>query len=360
MSRIRSVHPGLFTDRVFARLSADAALFLIGLWTEADDQGIFRWEPFELRLRLRAGKDGDTEPLLEELEAGNCIRSYEIRGHKYGAIRNFRKFQRPKSPSATHPITDKWRRYVGLLQPISEMDGDNHTPPTPNGETEEHQPSSFPQNGEISPQMEDGGCRMKEGVEEATASSLARGRAKPSDQQQKPPEGRAKPPDHPIRQGAGPVPADWQPNETHRQQVMILGFDDAWMRDQANRYRDHRLETGRLVEDPDAGFRNWLRRAKGFEPSKPNGAGRPRNGAAPEPTDRQLYIDRYGKPPEQDEVIAKIEAVWGPIPPKQRDHAAMDDYSFALHWRRYCETGHWHGECDPPAPRPHRLQEAIT
>src|ERR1700722_3074478 len=105
MARIRSVHPGLFTDEAFMGLSSDAQVFLIGLWTEADDQGMFEWKPLTLRMRLRPTKDGDVDPILSELEAAQCIKMFEISGRKYGAIRNFRKFQKPKTPNAIHPIT---------------------------------------------------------------------------------------------------------------------------------------------------------------------------------------------------------------------------------------------------------------
>lgn len=125
MARIRSIHPGLFTDEHFAALSDAAQVFYLGLLTEADDQGIFEWKPVTLRMRLRPNKDGPIEPFLSELVAANSVSRYEIDGRHYGAIRNFRKFQRPKSPNSTHPITDDIRRYVGLSAAISEIDRDD-------------------------------------------------------------------------------------------------------------------------------------------------------------------------------------------------------------------------------------------
>lgn len=41
MSRIRSIHPGLWTDEAFVSLSPMARLFLMGLWNECDDMGSF-------------------------------------------------------------------------------------------------------------------------------------------------------------------------------------------------------------------------------------------------------------------------------------------------------------------------------
>lgn len=154
MARIRSIHPSLFTDEQFVNLSDGAQVFYLGLLTEADDQGIFEWKPVSLRLRLRGNRDGGVEGLLSELEAADKVAAYELDGRKYGAIRNFRKFQRPKSPNAVHPTTLQWRIYVGLEKPKPE------TPPP--------QPDQFPPNGEKSPQMEDGGGRRESGAKAPT------------------------------------------------------------------------------------------------------------------------------------------------------------------------------------------------
>lgn len=161
MARIRSIHPGLFTDERFVSLSADAQVFLLGLWTEADDQGVFEWKPLTLRMRLRPTKDGPVEPLLAEIVAAQAIKQFEIGGRIYGAIRNFRKYQRPKKPNAVHPVTDEIRTYVALTTASSEL-----------AEDEERQviPEALG-SGEIAPQMEDGGGRVKGNTEEARTSS---------------------------------------------------------------------------------------------------------------------------------------------------------------------------------------------
>lgn len=148
MARIRSIHPGLFTDEAFVSLSTDAQVLLFGLYTEADDQGVFEWKPLTLRMRLRPTKDGAIDPMLSEMEAANIIIKYEINGRHYGAIRNFRKYQRPKKPNAIHPINDEIRTYVALTAPSSEL--------------EDVEDEVIPQKGEIAPQMEDVGDKMKE------------------------------------------------------------------------------------------------------------------------------------------------------------------------------------------------------
>jgi hypothetical protein len=114
VARIRSIHPGFFSDPEFAALSDGGQIIYLGLLTEADDNGVFEWNLNKLKIRLRPLKDGSIEPFVSELVAANKVASYEFDGRKYGAIRNFRRFQRPKSPKSWHPIPDDFRNYVGL------------------------------------------------------------------------------------------------------------------------------------------------------------------------------------------------------------------------------------------------------
>lgn len=161
MARIRSVHPGFFTDEHLVSVSMAARLLFLGLGVEADDKGVFEWKPLTLKMRIFPGDNIDVVALLAELEEVEAIRRYEIDGRKYGAIRNFRKFQKPKTPNDIHPIPDDFRNFVGLPSSTS-------APLTKKGE-------AFPQKGENSPQMEDGGWRMETALlssdEESSSSS---------------------------------------------------------------------------------------------------------------------------------------------------------------------------------------------
>lgn len=135
MGRIRSVNPRFFTDEDLVTVSMPARLLIIGLGIEADDKGVFEWKLATLKMRLFPADNVDVGPLMDELKAIDAIRLYEIDGRKYGAIRNFRVFQRPKSPNDVHPMPDDFRKYVGLASGIS---------------------PAFPRKGEIAPQVEDG------------------------------------------------------------------------------------------------------------------------------------------------------------------------------------------------------------
>lgn len=142
MARIRSVHPGLFTDDNYMGLSPLARLLVIGVWCESDDQGIFEWRPRTLKARLLPADNVDIEALLAELVDGQFVTPFTSGGRNYGAVRNFRKYQRPKKPNSIHPLPVEYRTYVALCEDGSE--------PVP------HQ---FPTEGENPPQMEDVGGR---------------------------------------------------------------------------------------------------------------------------------------------------------------------------------------------------------
>lgn len=145
MSRIRSIHPGLWTDDAFMALSAHARLLIIGIWTEAFDDGVFDWKPLTLRARIFPVDSIDMTALLEELESGGFVRR-ELSGDRaIGLVRNFRVYQRPKKPNSSGMLKPEWATYVGIP----------HDDPEP-------VPHQFPTGTEKSPQMEDGGGSVKE------------------------------------------------------------------------------------------------------------------------------------------------------------------------------------------------------
>lgn len=146
MPRIRSVHPGFFTDEDIVSVSMAARMLFIGLGIEADDKGIFEWKPLTIKMRIFPGDNIDVEPLLAELEQAGKVMPYSADGKRYGAIRNFKKFQKPKTPNDIHPATQESLAFAGHDVEIA-LDGDGEFPPK--GEP-------FPPKREIHPQMEDG------------------------------------------------------------------------------------------------------------------------------------------------------------------------------------------------------------
>src|SRR4051812_4834187 len=104
MARIRSVHPGIFTDEAWVSCSQAARLLVIGLWTECDDQGVFEWKPLQLKMRLFAADNADVGAMLAECAENGIARRFERDGKAYGAVRNFCRYQRPRKPKIWFPL----------------------------------------------------------------------------------------------------------------------------------------------------------------------------------------------------------------------------------------------------------------
>jgi len=152
MSRIRSIHPGLWTDEAFVSLSPMARLLLMGLWNECDDMGSFAWSPITLKMRVLPADSADAAVLLEEMTSAGMVMRYEVAGKHYGAVRNFCQFQRPKKPNSTHPQTPEVTAWVNT-EARSTRDGS------------EPVPHPLPTPPEKSRQMEDGGDKGRKNGE---------------------------------------------------------------------------------------------------------------------------------------------------------------------------------------------------
>lgn len=145
MARIRSIHPGMPSDEAYMSMTMPAKAAWPLLWTECDDHGVFEWKPIVLKARIFPADNIDFSVILTEYEALGCIECREIEGKKYGFIRNFCKFQRPKSPSYRFPFPNDARSFVGYS-----------VKPTP------AIPEDYPSPTEIPPQMkEEGGSKEK-------------------------------------------------------------------------------------------------------------------------------------------------------------------------------------------------------
>lgn len=151
MARIRSIHPSFFTDEAVVSCSPLARILYVGLWTDADDQGLFEWKPLQIKMRLLPGDNADAGALLDELADAGLIAELTAGGKRLGAIREFRAYQRPKKPNAVHVLPAEWRTFVGLGGASSED--------TPSEEDTISEPvgNQFGTGSETPPQMEDGG-----------------------------------------------------------------------------------------------------------------------------------------------------------------------------------------------------------
>lgn len=102
MARIRTIKPEFWTSESLAPLSRDARLLLVGLVSQADDEGRFRAHP-----RLLAGSvlpfDVEAPTLipgwLAEIEATGTIALYEAGGGSYGHLPRWSDHQKIEKPS---------------------------------------------------------------------------------------------------------------------------------------------------------------------------------------------------------------------------------------------------------------------
>lgn len=120
MGRIRSIKPDLFLDDRFHDVECEACekhglplyalrLFWIGLWTQADREGRFKWRPKRLKLQLFPYDDIDVGVLLQALTSGRYIKHYLIDGQEVGAICDWHQHQRVRNDelkSALPPPSD--------------------------------------------------------------------------------------------------------------------------------------------------------------------------------------------------------------------------------------------------------------
>jgi hypothetical protein len=122
MARIRSTHPGQWSDEDFVAMSFPARILTLALRNIADDHGVFEWKPLTIKMQLLPADSLDVTPLLSEMVANNIAIEFEAEGKRYGAIRNFMKWQRPKKPSYQHPCPEHVLEYVGVNVGVSRTD----------------------------------------------------------------------------------------------------------------------------------------------------------------------------------------------------------------------------------------------
>lgn len=167
MSRIRSIHPGIWTDEAFMSLSAYARLLLMGIWTEAFDDGVFEWKPLTLKARIFPVDNVDVNELLLELFHANLIARMEAHPKRPGVIRNFQRYQRPKKPNKSHMMCEEWLDYVGAKAAQEPSDDDGS----------EAVPNQFGTGSEKPAQMEDGGGRGSSSLRSESIEKKERERA---------------------------------------------------------------------------------------------------------------------------------------------------------------------------------------
>lgn len=93
MSRIRTIKPEFWTDEDIVEITPLSRLAFIGLWTVADREGRFRWNPRRLKVVVLPYDDIDFSSVLDELEKSGLIYKTNLNGETYGRIRKWSKWQ---------------------------------------------------------------------------------------------------------------------------------------------------------------------------------------------------------------------------------------------------------------------------
>jgi hypothetical protein len=104
MARIRSIKPEFPQSETIGKLSRDARLLFVQLWTIVDDAGRAR-AASRMLASLLYPYDDDAPSLIEgwlgELEREDCIRRYEVNGSRYLEISKWLKHQKIDKPSGS-------------------------------------------------------------------------------------------------------------------------------------------------------------------------------------------------------------------------------------------------------------------
>jgi hypothetical protein len=123
MGRIRSIKPEFPQSESMGKISRDARLLFIMLWTVVDDEGRARGSS-RMLASLLYPYDDDAPRLidgwLKELEGARCIHRYEVDGSKYLEIENWLKHQK-----IDHATTSKFpppRESSRILAPDLDLD----------------------------------------------------------------------------------------------------------------------------------------------------------------------------------------------------------------------------------------------
>lgn len=97
MARIRSIKPEFFRhEALFEAEQADKLplrLAYIGLWTAADKEGRFKWQPRALKLDCLPYDSCDFSRVLDALATRGFIQKYEHEGQFYGFIPSWKAHQ---------------------------------------------------------------------------------------------------------------------------------------------------------------------------------------------------------------------------------------------------------------------------
>lgn len=128
MARIRTIKPEFPQSESMGRVSRDARLLFVQLWTLADDSGRARGNS-RMLASLLFPYDDDAPSLIDEwlceLELAGCVRRYTVDNDSYLDIPNWLKHQKidKPSPSKIPPFDEASRKVAKPRERSSEDQG---------------------------------------------------------------------------------------------------------------------------------------------------------------------------------------------------------------------------------------------
>ena len=255
MARIRTIKPEFPQSESMGRVSRDARLCFILLWTLADDEGRLRGNARMLASLLFPYDDDAGKKIggwLAELSAEGCIIQYENARDSYLQIANWREHQKIDKPSPSRIPAPQ----SGAETACESAREDSRT----FANIREH--SSLDQGRE----------GIKEGTKEGSGA-LAKARV-----------------------------ALQAPTDAHRELAKERGLDCSaeW-----DKYADWLLANGRTHRDREAGFRNWLKTAKNGRAPPGGIAGR----QSREDIAHAMFGRLIDKPAEVRDITAEVKRV---------------------------------------------------
>lgn len=131
MARIRTIKPEFPQSESMGRISRDARLLFVELWTICDDSGRTRAASRMLASLLFPYDDdapGLIDGWLDELEAEGCIVRYTAEGASYLEVRNWLSHQKIDKPSQSKiPAFDECSRKLAKPREHSSLDQGSRT-----------------------------------------------------------------------------------------------------------------------------------------------------------------------------------------------------------------------------------------
>src|SRR6188768_363625 len=119
MPRIRTIKPDFFLHEGLAEIPAMARLLFIGLWTQADREGLVEDRPKRIKASIFPYDSCDIEKLLNELAKGGFIIRYKANANRSVEDISSRAAEQPNSLAILQIKNFKKHQVINVKEPES-------------------------------------------------------------------------------------------------------------------------------------------------------------------------------------------------------------------------------------------------